>query len=147
MVDIANKEFAWCDAELLKASREMGFGDKWKDALEKVKQTYVPPGKQPEAMYDLYKQSVDFLKKNDLLTLPPLSEEDWGMYMMAAERQRVSPFFLGGQSLIISYPTNTMTYDEKMMSMRGNNPNFSRATVHHELLAGHHLQGYMTAQA
>ena len=63
LVDIANKEFAWCDAELLKASREMGFGDKWKDALEKVKQTYVPPGKQPEAMYDLYKQSVDFLKR------------------------------------------------------------------------------------
>ena len=146
LVDIANKEFAWCDAELLKASREMGFGDKWKDALEKVKQTYVPPGKQPEAMYDLYKQSVDFLKKNDLLTLPPLSEEDWGMYMMSAERQRVSPFFLGGQSLIISYPTNTMTYDEKMMSMRGNNPNFSFATVHHELLAGHHLQQYMTAR-
>ena len=146
LVDIANKEFAWCDAELLKASRDMGFGDKWKDALEKVKKTYVAPGKQPEAMYDLYKQSVDFLKKNDLLTLPPLSEEDWGMYMMSAERQRVSPFFLGGQSLIISYPTNTMTYDEKMMSMRGNNPNFSRATVHHELLAGHHLQGYMTSR-
>lgn len=146
LVDIANKEFAWCDAEMLKASREMGFGDKWKDALEKVKQTYVPPGQQPQAMYELYKQSVNFLKKNDLLTLPPLSEEDWGMYMMSAERQRVSPFFLGGQSLIISYPTNTMTYDEKMMSMRGNNPNFSRATVHHELLAGHHLQGYMTAR-
>ncbi len=143
LVEIANKEFAWCDVELLKASHEMGFGDNWKDALEKVKKTYVPPGKQPEAMYELYKQSVDFLKKNDLLTLPPLSEEDWGMYMMAAERQRVSPFFLGGQSLIISYPTNTMTFEEKMMSMRGNNPNFSRATVHHELLAGHHLQGYM----
>lgn len=146
LVDIANREFAWCDAELLKASREMGFGDNWKDALEKVKKTYVPPGKQPEAMYDLYKQSVEFLKKNDLLTLPPLSEEDWGMYMLSPERQRVSPFFLGGQSLLISYPTNTMTYDEKMMSMRGNNPNFSRATVHHELLAGHHLQGYMTAR-
>ena len=144
LVDIANKEFAWCDAEMLKASRELGFGDNWKEALEKVKKTYVPAGKQPEAMYDLYKQSVDFLKKNDLVTLPPLSEEDWGMYMLSPERQRVSPFFLGGTSLLISYPTNTMTYDEKMMSMRGNNPNFSRATVHHELLAGHHLQGYMT---
>lgn len=143
LVDIANKEFAWCDAELLKASREMGFGDNWKAAQEKVKMSYVAPGKQPEAMYDLYKQSVDFLKKNDLLTLPPLSEEAWGMYMMSAERQRVSPFFLGGPSLIISYPTNTMTYEEKLMSMRGNNPHFSRATVHHELLAGHHLQGFM----
>lgn len=144
LVEIANKEFAWCDAELLKASREMGFGDDWKKAQEQVKQTYVPPGKQPEAMYDLYKQSVDFLKANDLLTIPPLAEETWRMYMMSPERQRVNPFFLGGESLIISYPTNTMTYDEKMMSMRGNNPNFSRATVHHELIAGHHLQGYMS---
>ena len=143
LVDIANKEFAWCDAEFLKVSREMGFGDDWKAALEKVKSTYVPPGKQPEAMYDLYNQSVDFLKKNDLVTIPPIAEETWRMYMMPAEQQRVSPFFLGGESLIISYPTNTMTYDEKMMSMRGNNPNFSRATVHHELIAGHHLQGFM----
>jgi uncharacterized protein (DUF885 family) len=143
LVEIANKEFAWCDAELLKASREMGFGDNWKAAQEKVKQSWVPPGKQPEAMYDLYRQSVDFLKKNDLLTIPELAEETWGMYMMSPERQKVSPFFLGGEWLIISYPTNTMSYDDKMMSMRGNNPHFSRATVHHELIAGHHLQGYM----
>ena len=144
LVNIANKEFAWCDEELLKASHDMGFADNWKAALEKVKNSYVPPGKQPEAMYDLYKESVAFLKKNDLVTIPPLAEEDWSMYMMSPERQLSSPFFLGGQSLIISYPTNTMTYEEKMMSMRGNNPNFSRATVHHELIAGHHLQGYMT---
>lgn len=142
LVDIANKEFAWCDAEMLKASKDLGFGADWHAALEKVKNTYVAPGMQPEAMYDLYKQSVDFLKKNDLLTIPPLAEEDWRMFMMSPERQRVNPFFLGGESLIISYPTNTMSYDDKMMSMRGNNPNFSRATVHHELLAGHHLQGF-----
>jgi len=146
LVTIANKEFAWCDAEMLKASNEMGFGNNWKAALEKVKQTYVPPGKQPEAMFDLYKQSVEFLKANDLVTLPPLAEEDWGVYMMSSDQQRVSPFFLGGESLIISYPTSSMSYDEKMMSMRGNNPNFSRATVHHELLAGHHLQYYMMAR-
>ncbi len=66
LVDIANKEFAWCDAELLKASREMGFGDNWKAAQEKVKNTYVEPGKQPGAMYELYKQSVDFLKQQIL---------------------------------------------------------------------------------
>ena len=143
LVDIANKEFAWCDAELLKASNEMGYGNDWKAAQEKVKNSYVAPGKQPEAMYELYKQSGEFLKKHDLVTIPPLAEEDWSMYMMSPERQRISPFFLGGESLIISYPTNTMSYEDKMMSMRGNNPDFSRATVHHELIAGHHLQGYM----
>lgn len=144
LVEIANKEFAWCDEELLKASREMGFGENWKAAQEKVKMSFVEPGRQPEAMYDLYKQSVDFLKQHDLLTIPPIAEETWSMYMMTPDRQRVNPFFLGGESLIISYPTNTMTFEEKMMSMRGNNPYFSRATVHHELIAGHHLQQFMS---
>lgn len=143
LVDLATKEFAWCDAEILKASREMGFGENWKAAVEKVKNSFVDPGKQPDAMYDLYKQSVEFLKKHDLVTIDLMAEEDWNMFMMAPERQRTSPFFLGGTNLLISYPTNTMSYDDKMMSMRGNNPHFSRSTVHHELIAGHHLQGFM----
>ena len=33
-----------------------------------------------------------------------------------------------------------------MMSMRGNNIHFARATVFHELIPGHHLQGYMAAR-
>jgi uncharacterized protein (DUF885 family) len=143
LVEIANKEFAWCDQEMLKASREMGFGDKWKDALEKVKNSYVPAGRQPEAIMKLYNESVDFLKKNDLITIPPIAEETWRMIMMTPQRQLVNPFFTGGEVLSISYPTSSMEEDDKLMSMRGNNPHFSRATVHHELIAGHHLQGFM----
>ncbi|HLX91511.1 MAG TPA: DUF885 family protein [Puia sp.] len=143
LIGIANKEFAWCDSEMLKASREMGFGDDWKAAEEKVKNSYVPAGKQPEMILGLYNESVQFLKKNDLITIPPLAEETWGMYMMTPERQLVNPFFLGGEDIIISYPTNTMDEDAKLMSMRGNNPHFSRATVHHELIAGHNLEHYM----
>ncbi|MEJ1237553.1 DUF885 family protein [Chryseolinea sp. T2] len=143
LVDIANKEFAWCDRELLKASQEMGFGNEWKKAQEKVKQSYVAPGHQPEAMLELYNQSVEFLKKHDLITIPPVAEETWRMEMMSPKDQLVSPFFLGGEVLQISYPTDEMTHADKMMSMRGNNPHFSRATVHHELIAGHHLQGFM----
>lgn len=143
LVDIANKEFAWCDAEMLKASQEMGFGNDWKAALEKVKNSYVPVGQQPEMIMDLYNQSIDFIKKHDLVTIPPIAEETWRMVMMSPKQQLVSPFFLGGEQLMISYPTNTMDEDAKLMSMRGNNPHFSRATVHHELIAGHHLQGFM----
>jgi len=143
LIDIANKEFAWCDAELLKASREMGFGDKWKEAQEKVKMSFVPEGHQPEAMVKLYNESVEFIKKHDLITIPPLSEEIWRMTMMSPQRQLVSPFFLGGEVLMISYPTDEMDHEDKLMSMRGNNPHFSRSTVHHELIAGHHLQGFM----
>ena len=143
LIAIANKEFAWCDAELLKASREMGFGDDWKKAQEKVKQSYVPQGHQPEAMLKLYDESVDFLKKHDLISIPPIAEETWRMEMIPPRQQLISPFFLGGEVLQISYPTDSMAHEDKLMSMRGNNPHFSRATVHHELIAGHHLQGFM----
>ncbi|MDH3245353.1 MAG: DUF885 domain-containing protein [Saprospiraceae bacterium] len=143
LVEIATKEFAWCDAELLKASNEMGFGNDWRAAQEKVKQSFVPPGQQPEAMLELYDQSISFLKDHDLLTIPPLAEETWRMRMIPPERQLISPFFLGGEVLQISYPTDDMEHDDKLMSMRGNNPHFSRATVHHELIAGHHLQQFM----
>ena len=143
LVQIALKEFAWCDKELLKASKEMGYGDDWKAAQEKVKQSFVPPSEQPEAMLQLYNESIDFLKSNNLLSIPPLAEEVWRMEMLTPKQQLVSPFFLGGETLFISYPTDEMDHEAKMMSMRGNNPHFSRATVHHELIAGHHLQGFM----
>ncbi|MBS1580311.1 MAG: DUF885 family protein [Bacteroidetes bacterium] len=146
LINIANKEFAWCDAEMLKASRELGFGDNWKAALEKVKQTYVPEGHQPEMIMDLYNQSVNFIKQHDLVTIPPLAEETWRMIMMSPRQQLVSPFFLGGETLLIAYPTFAMDDDAKMMSMRGNNPHFSRATVHHELIAGHGLQQFMNSR-
>lgn len=143
LLAIADKEWAWCVAELLKASREMGFGDDWQAAQEKVKNTYVPVGKQPELINQLYDKAQAFIKENQLMDIPPLADETWGMIMMTPERQLVNPFFTGGREISISYPTNTMTYDQKMMSMRGNNPYFSLGTVQHELVPGHHLQYFM----
>jgi uncharacterized protein (DUF885 family) len=144
LIQIAEREYAWCEAEMKKASREMGFGDDWRKAIEKVKNTYVEPGKQPDLIRDLAREAEDFVEKRELVTVPPLAKEIWRMEMMTPERQRVAPFFLGGETILVSYPTDGMTHEEKMMSMRGNNPHFSRATVHHELIPGHHLQGFMT---
>lgn len=144
LIQIANKEFAWCEAEMKKASREMGFGDDWKKALEAVKQKYVEPGRQPALIRDLAYQAIDFVEKNDLVTVPKLARDGWRMEMMTPERQLVAPFFLGGETILVSYPTDGMTHEQKMMSMRGNNPHFSHATVFHELIPGHHLQGFMT---
>jgi len=128
------------------AAREMGFGDDWKAAMEKVKNTYVDPGRQPDLVRDLAKQAQDFFDEHDWVTIPPLAREDWRMEMIPPERQRVSPFFLGGEVIQVSYPTADMTDEEKLMSMRGNNPHFSHATVFHELNPGHHLQGWMSAR-
>jgi len=143
LIAIAEKEYAFSLSEMKKASRELGFGDNWKAAMEKVKNTYVEPGKQPQMIRDLARQAEAFFDQNDWVTIPPLAKEDWRMEMMAPDRQRVSPFFLGGESIIVSYPTADMTDEEKLQSMRGNNPHFSHATVFHELNPGHHLQGFM----
>ena len=45
--------------------------------------------------------------------------------------------------IIVSYPTDTMDYDARMQSMRGNNPGFSHATAFHEMIPGHNLVGYL----
>jgi len=74
--------------------------------------------------------------------VPPLAAECWRMEMMAPEKQKVNPFFLGGETIIVSFPTNTMEHARKRMSLRGNNRHFARATVQHELIPGHHLQGF-----
>ena len=146
LIALGWKELDWCENEMKKASRELGYGDDWHKALEHVKNLYVEPGKQPEMIKDLAYEAIEYVEKNNLVTVPPLARESWRMEMMAPERQLVSPFFLGGETILVSYPTNTMSHEAKMMSMRGNNPHFSRATVHHELIPGHHLQGFMTAR-
>lgn len=146
LIRIAEIEFEWMEEALVEAAREMGYGDDWKAAQEAVKEMAVPPGDKAQVVKDLEAQSVEFIKERDWITIPPLAEEIWRLEMMPPERQLVSPFFLGGEVIRISYPTDTMEHDDKLMSMRGNNPHFNRATVHHELIPGHHLQGFMTSR-
>jgi len=146
LIAIGEKEMAWCENEMKKASRDLGYGDDWHKALEHVKNLYVEPGKQPEMIRDLALEAIKFVEDNNLVTVPELARESWRMEMMTPERQLVSPFFLGGEVIQVSFPTNTMAHEQKMMSMRGNNIHFSRATVHHELIPGHHLQGFMAAR-
>ena len=143
LVDIANRQFAWCEKEMKKASAELGFGDGWKKALEKVKQHHVQPGKQPEMIDQLAEEAIHFIEGHDLVTIPPLAKEAWRMFMLTPEEQRYAPFFLGGESILIGYPTDEMEQETKVMSMRSNNYGFAHATVFHELIPGHNLQGFM----
>jgi uncharacterized protein (DUF885 family) len=146
LVEIAHREYEWCRERMLRASRELGYGEDWKAALQHVKSLHVEPGRQPELIRDLAWEAVEFLEDRDLVTIPELCKETWRMEMMSPERQKVSPYFLGGEVIIVSFPTDGMAHEDKLMSMRGNNRHFSRATVHHELIPGHHLQGFMNAR-
>ncbi len=142
LLAIANHEFAWCDAELRKASREMGLGDDWKAAMERVKQDHLAPGSQPGLVRDLALEAIRFVEDRDLVTIPPLAADFWRIKMMGPAQQKVAPFFLGGPDILVAFPTSAMDYDDKLQSLRANNIHFARATVFHELVPGHHLQYY-----
>lgn len=143
LIAIGDREFAWCEAEMLRASRDMGCGDDCHLALERVKSQSVPPGQQTALVRDLALEAIQFVEERDLVTIPALARECWRMEMMSPERQKVNPFFLGGETIIVSFPTDGMSHERKRMSLRGNNRHFARATVQHELIPGHHLQLYM----
>ena len=146
LLAVADREYAWCLGEMKRASREMGFGDDWKKALAKVRESYVEPGKQPELIRDLAVEAEGYVEKQDLVTVPPLAKETWRMEMLSPDRQLQSPFFLGGENILVSYPTDAMTEEQKLTSLRGNNPSFARATVFHELIPGHWLQQFSAAR-
>jgi uncharacterized protein (DUF885 family) len=146
LIAIGYKELAWMEAEMRKASRDMGFGDDWKAAVEKVKDMHPPPGGKPAAVREMLYEAVDYLRAHDMVTVPAVGVESLRMSMMSPERQLVNPFFTGGSQITVSFPTNTMEYEARLQSMRGNNIPFNHATAHHEMIPGHNLVGYVGAR-
>ena len=146
LVAIGKKELQWCVKEQQKVARELNFGNDTRKALEHVKSLHVPVGKQPAVIRKLALESIAYLDENELVTVPQLARDSWRVGMMSPGRQRYNPFFTGGTTISVSYPHTEMTHADKLMSMRGNNPHFSAATVHHELIPGHHLQDFMTSR-
>lgn len=143
LIELAEREYDWCEEELKRASRELGYGEEWLKAIEYVKTLHMEPGKQDELIKDLALEAIAFLDEHELVTIPDLCRETWRIEMMPPERQLTTPYFTyGGQRINVSFPTDGMTHEQKLMSMRGNNIHFSRATVQHELIPGHHLQGF-----
>ena len=142
LIAAAEREFAWCEAEWRKVARDLGLGDDWKAALERIKRDHVAPGEQPALIADQAYEAIAFVTKRDLVTVPPHAIDTFRMTMMTPERQKIAPFSLGGETIQVSFPTDTMDHAGKLDSLRANNRHFCRATVHHELIPGHHLQGW-----
>ena len=142
IIKIGETEYKWCEEQMIKASCELGYGEDWSKALELVKNMYVEPGQQTYMVHELAQEAVDYITKRDMITIPEIATETWRTFMMSPKKQKTNPFFLGGDSIIVSYPTATMSYEDKLMIMRGNSKPLSRSTVFHELNPGHHLQFY-----
>ena len=141
LVVLAERELAYSQAELADAARAMGYAD-WHEALEAVKRQGPLPGEQPALVVQLADEAIDYVTRNDLVTVPELARRDWRMSMLSPESQLQAPFFLGGEDVWVAYPHESMPQEKKRMALRGNNRAFSRAVVHHELIPGHHLQHF-----
>ncbi len=146
LIRIGEQEMKWCEDRFTEAANELKLDGDWRKALEQVKSLHVEPGDQPRLIRELAWEAIRFLEGNDLISVPEMAKHGWRVEMMTPEAQRVNPYFLGGDNIIVSFPTSTMTHSEKLMSLKSNNIHFCRATVHHELIPGHHLQYYSLAR-
>lgn len=146
LLAIAQREFDWTIKQFKAVSKNMGYGDDWKKALEYVKDQAPPPGQVVKMLYDIANYSFDYISKMNYVTLPKIEFEVWRLRMRTPAEQLFAPFFLGGEYTSASYPTDVMDYKFKMMSMRGNTPHFNFPTVQHELIPGHYHQGFMRSR-
>ena len=147
LINIGEKEFAWCQARMKEAAKEMGFGEDWKAALAKVKADFVPPGKQDELVVEEARRAITFIKERDLITVPALCEETWRLTMISPEGQKTMPYAAySGQNMMVAYAKEEMKHEDKLMSMRGNNRHFTHITTPHELIPGHHLQHFVASR-
>ncbi len=143
LIAISEREFAWCEKEMRKASREMNLGDNWKAALARVKADFVPPGEQDELVAKIARESIAFVKQRDLVTVPPLCEESWGLTMISTETLKTIPYAAyNGRDMMVAYANADLKQADKLMVMEGNNRHFTHLVIPHELIPGHHLQQY-----
>ncbi len=142
LVTLAEKEFAWCEARMQEAARALGCATT-AEAVAKVKAQHAPPGGQPALVAEKAEQAIRFLKERDLVTIPPLAEETWRLSMLGIEQQKSLPYAVyGSPRMLIAYAHESMSQEDKLMSMRGNNAAFLHIVTPHELIPGHHLQGF-----
>jgi len=65
LIEIADREYAWCWAEFEKAGSELGYSDPWQ-AMEYVKGLHQPLGKQDELVADQVREAIAFVEARDV---------------------------------------------------------------------------------
>ncbi len=144
---LGERELLWCEEEMKKAARDMGCGDDWKAALEKVKTDFVPPGGQDTLIAAIADEALAFTRSQTFATVPPICAESWRLTMTSPETQKTIPYAAYHRpEMMVAYAKEEMKGGDKLAAMRANNRAFTRLTTFHELIPGHHLQLYQAAR-
>lgn len=147
LLAIGWEQLAWCETELEKAARELGYtSDTWRtDVLEHTKRDELPPGRHDDSVVAQAREAIAFLDERELVTIPELARETWRLRMLSRGAQRTLPYgAYSGQHMLVAAPTRDMSHESKLAAMRGNNVHFSRIVTPHELVPGHHLQRFVS---
>ncbi len=143
LIQLGTRERIWCESEMKRVARKMGFGDDWKAAMARVKSDFVEPGQQDELVCKTAQQAIAFIRDRKLVSIPPLCEETWHLTMMSPETMKTIPYAAyNNQNMMVAYARNDMNHEDKLMTMRGNNRHFVHTITPHELIPGHHLQRF-----
>jgi len=144
MIRLGEEEFAWCEAEMRRVAGELGCGEDIGEALAKMKARHVEPGGQAAVVTEEARFAIAFLKARDLVTIPPLCEETWRLQMLSPDAQRTLPYAVySAPHMMVAYAHDSMGHEDKLMAMRGNNRPSIHIVTPHEIIPGHHLQGFM----
>ncbi len=115
----------------------------WRLGLELAKQETVPIGGQRLFVQSVAEEAIAFAREQQLFPIPKLCEECWRLKLSDLETQKSYAYgYYGGDFMGVAAPLPDMEQERKLECLRSNARPFTRTVVPHELIPGHHLQGF-----
>ena len=121
---------------------------KWQDGLELEKADQVEVGGQKSFVYDVACEAVAFCRTRQLFPVPPLADDCWRLQLSDLDTQKSYAYgFYGGNFMGVASPLAEMDSLRKVECLRSNARPTTRTVVPHELIPGHHLQGWFARRS
>ncbi|MBM4014713.1 MAG: DUF885 domain-containing protein [Planctomycetes bacterium] len=115
----------------------------WRLGLELAKRDIVPVGAQRDFVQQVALEAIAFVQEQRLFEVPPLAAECWRLKLSDLETQKTLAFgYYGGEYMGVGAPLPAMEHSRKVEALRSNARPTTRTVVPHELIPGHHLQGF-----
>jgi uncharacterized protein (DUF885 family) len=120
----------------------------WQAGLELEKADQVAVGEQKLFVYDVACEAVRFCREQRLFPVPPLADACWRLQLSDLDTQKSYAYgFYGGNFMGVASPLAEMDSVRKLECLRSNARPTTRTVVPHELIPGHHLQGWFARRS
>jgi hypothetical protein len=115
----------------------------WRLGLELAKRDVVPVGGQRDFVQQVAEEAIAFVRERRLFEVPALADECWRLKLSDLETQKTLAYgYYGGEYMGVGAPLPAMEHQRKVEALRSNARPTTRTVVPHELIPGHHLQGF-----